>query len=59
MSWRHVETPRDQPDFKPHPNSLAHASDLVAFIRPRYDFCLAVAGYPEGHVEAVSREKEL
>jgi methylenetetrahydrofolate reductase (NADPH) len=46
-------------DFVPHPESLPHASDLMALIRPRYDFCLGVAGYPEGHIAAESREKDL
>lgn len=49
---------RDDPDFKAHPQTLAHASDLLAFIRPRYDFCLGCAGYPEGHVEAASRDQD-
>jgi methylenetetrahydrofolate reductase (NADPH) len=53
------DPPRDQPDFQPHPQSLPHASDLLSFIRPQYDFCLAAAGYPEGHVEAASKEKDL
>jgi methylenetetrahydrofolate reductase (NADPH) len=53
------DPPHDQPDFKPHPQSLQHASDLLAFIRPKYDFCLACAGYPEGHIEAESLEKDL
>lgn len=53
------DPPRDSPDYRPHPDALAHASDLLAFVRPRYDFCLAAAGYPEGHVEAPSREKDL
>jgi methylenetetrahydrofolate reductase (NADPH) len=53
------DPPHGQPDFKPHPESLAHASDLMAYIRPRYSFCLGVAGYPEGHIEAESREKDL
>ncbi|MBI5525850.1 MAG: methylenetetrahydrofolate reductase [Deltaproteobacteria bacterium] len=52
------DPPHDQPDFKPHPESLAHASDLVAFVRPRYDFCIAAAGYPEKHIEAQSPEKD-
>jgi methylenetetrahydrofolate reductase (NADPH) len=45
--------------FEPHPDSLPYASDLVSFIRPRYDFCLGVAGYPEGHIDASSRDKDL
>jgi len=52
------DTPREE-GFEPHPESLPHASDLVAFINSRYGFCLGVAGYPEGHVEAPSREKDL
>jgi len=46
-------------NFEPHPDSLPHASDLVAFIRPKYDFCLGAAAYPEGHIEAVSQQKDL
>lgn len=45
--------------FKPHPESLPHASDLLSFIKDRYDFCLGAAGYPEGHIEAESKEKDL
>jgi methylenetetrahydrofolate reductase (NADPH) len=52
------DEPREE-GFEPHPNSLEHASDLVTFIRPRYDFCLGVAGYPEGHIDAPSKEKDL
>jgi methylenetetrahydrofolate reductase (NADPH) len=52
----------DQPretDFVPHPKSFAHASDLISFIGGRYDFDLGCAGYPEGHVEALSLEKDI
>ena len=52
------DTPRDSA-FEPHPNSLPHASDLVAFLRPRYNFCVGVAGYPEGHIEASSKDEDL
>lgn len=52
------DKPRDT-DFEPHPESLPHASDLIAFIREHYDFCIGAAGYPEGHKEAASRQTDL
>ncbi|UCE18588.1 MAG: methylenetetrahydrofolate reductase [Gemmatimonadota bacterium] len=51
--------PPQEEEFKPHPDSLSYASDLVSFIRPRYDFCMGVAGYPEGHIDAPSKEKDI
>jgi methylenetetrahydrofolate reductase (NADPH) len=53
------DPPHGKTDFKPHSASLAHASDMLEFIRPHYHFCLGVAGYPEGHIEAESKEKDL
>ena len=53
------DIPREDEGFTPHPDSFAHASSLLEFIRPRYDFCLGVAAYPEGHIEAHSREKDM
>jgi methylenetetrahydrofolate reductase (NADPH) len=53
------DPPHKPDDFEPHPDSLPYASDLVAFIRPRYDLCLGVAGYPEGHIECESKEKDI
>ena len=53
------DPPQDQEDFTPHPQSLPHASDIMAFVQPRYEFCFGAAGYPEGHVEAESKEKDL
>jgi methylenetetrahydrofolate reductase (NADPH) len=50
---------KDKETFTPHPESLPHASDLVTFVRSRYDFCIGVAGYPEGHIDASSQEKDL
>ncbi len=53
------DVPHEQQDFKAHPDSLPHSSDLMAFVRPRYNFCMGVAGYPEGHIEAESKEIDL
>jgi methylenetetrahydrofolate reductase (NADPH) len=53
------DPPEDQDGFEPHPQSLHHASDLMAFIRPQYDFCMGVAGYPEGHIATESKDKDI
>ncbi len=53
------DPPREDENFQPHPASFSHASDILAFVRPRYDFCMGVAAYPEGHIEAESKEKDL
>lgn len=46
-------------DFTPHPDSFPYASDLIAFIKSNYDFTLGCAGYPEGHIEAQSLDKDI
>ena len=46
-------------NFTPHPESFAHASDLIAFIKKNFDFTLGCAGYPEGHVEAKSPDRDI
>lgn len=50
-------------EFKPIPNGFRHGSDLVRFIRThpvfRDKFALAVAGYPETHIECRDKVKDL
>ncbi|UCD85990.1 MAG: methylenetetrahydrofolate reductase [Deltaproteobacteria bacterium] len=53
------DKPHGDDTFTPHPRSMSHASDMISFIKERYDFCLGAAGYPEGHIEAESKEKDL
>jgi len=53
------DPPHEGEDFTLHPEWLPHASDLMAFIRSKYDFCMGVAGYPEGHIECESRQKDI
>jgi len=45
--------------YQPHPEALAHASDLLKVAKEQYQFCLGAAAHPEGHIEAVSPEKDL
>ena len=53
------DIPHDLESFTSHPDSFSHASSLMEFVRPIYDFCMGVAAYPEGHIEAESKEKYL
>jgi methylenetetrahydrofolate reductase (NADPH) len=52
------DPPHDE-SFAPHPDSFSYANELMAFIRPKYEFCIGVAGYPEGHIDAESKEKDI
>ena len=53
------DPPRGQAEFAPHPDGFAHASELVAFARHEFDFCLGGACYPEKHPEAPDAETDL
>jgi len=53
------DEPREMEGWEPHPDSFPYASDLMAFVKPRYDFCFGCAGYPEGHIDAESKAADL
>jgi methylenetetrahydrofolate reductase (NADPH) len=53
------DPPKGQSDFVSHPDGFDHANELVTFIRSRKNFCLGVAGYPEGHPEAPNKDIDL
>ena len=53
------DPPPGEKSFAPHPDGLAHASELIALARRHFSFCIGGACYPEGHVEAPSLDADM
>ncbi|HVZ79628.1 MAG TPA: methylenetetrahydrofolate reductase [NAD(P)H] [bacterium] len=54
------DPPKGEATFTPAPDGFRYAQELIRFIRSEgFDFCLGVAGYPEGHPEALSKQDDL
>ncbi|MSQ24447.1 MAG: methylenetetrahydrofolate reductase [NAD(P)H] [Chloroflexi bacterium] len=53
------DPPRGEIQFVKPADGFSYAQELVRFIRPRYQFCLGGACYPEGHPESLDREADL
>ena len=53
------DPPHGASEFQAVEGGFGYASELVSFIRPRYDFCLAGACYPEKHPEAADPDRDL
>ncbi len=51
------DIPKDL-DF-PVPGHYHYASELIADIKSRGDFCIGAACYPEGHVESSNKEEDM
>ncbi len=53
------DPPKDVPDFDPARGEFKYAKDLVAFVKKYNYFSIAVAVYPEGHLQSPSIEKDI
>jgi len=53
------DPPQGMSDWQPHPDGFHHAIDLVREAVAMNSFSVAVAGFPEVHPRAISRETDL
>merc|ERR1719197_1937778 len=55
------DPPANASEWTATEGGVAHAVDLVRFIRKEFGdyFCIGVAAYPEGHIDAESFDKDL
>lgn len=53
------DPPDGQSQFAATEGGFAYANELVAYVRGRHDFCIGVAGYPEGHPQCLNRTRDL
>jgi methylenetetrahydrofolate reductase (NADPH) len=53
------DPPKGETEFKPPAGGFRHANELVAHLKETGRFGIAVAGYPEKHIEAPDMETDL
>ncbi len=53
------DPPQGMDRFTKPENGFSYANELVTFLRKIDGFSLAVAGYPEGHIESADKETDL
>ena len=53
------DPPAGQSQFTATEGGFSNADQLVEFARARHDFCIGVAGYPEGHPQCLNKVRDL
>ena len=53
------DPPAGQSVFTKTEGGFGNADELTAFVESRHDFCIGVAGYPEGHPQCLNKTRDL
>jgi methylenetetrahydrofolate reductase (NADPH) len=53
------DPPQGQTQFVATPGGFAYADELVKYVASKHDFCIGVAGYPEGHPQCLNLSRDL
>jgi methylenetetrahydrofolate reductase (NADPH) len=53
------DPPAGQSQFVATQGGFSNADGLVEYARKRHDFCIGVAGYPEGHPQCLNKTRDL
>jgi len=53
------DPPKGQSQFIPVDGGFKYASELIAFVKENFDFCISGAGYVEKHPEAFSLDADI
>ncbi len=53
------DPPQGQGSFVPTEGGFQYADQLVKCVKSKHDFCIGVAGYPEGHPQCLNRTRDL
>ncbi|MEO6436903.1 MAG: methylenetetrahydrofolate reductase, partial [Tepidisphaeraceae bacterium] len=53
------DPPAGQSVFVKTEGGFAYADELVKYVKSRHDFCIGVAGYPEGHPQCLNKTRDL
>ena len=53
------DAPQNDPQYVPHPDGFAHASDLIEYAQANFDFHIGCAFYPEKHPDAAHIDDDI
>jgi methylenetetrahydrofolate reductase (NADPH) len=53
------DPPAGQTVFEKVEGGFSNADQLAQYVRSRHDFCIGVAGYPEGHPQCLNKTRDL